>query len=484
MSPTDVRSDPFARYRSPLETRYASAAMQSIWSERNRIGTWRRVWIALAETQHELGLPVTREQVEELKATVDNIDFDAAARYESELRHDVMAHIHAWRDIAPGAGPIIHLGATSQFVNCNAEAIMLRSALDAIAGKIASLIDALGDFAVKHRDVPTLGFTHYQPAQPTTVGRRAAQWAYDLSLTLEDIEQRIASLRLRGAKGTTGTQASFLSLFDGDHEKVTRLDEMITAKLGWPADARLVISGQTYPRLIDGQILSALATVAAVVHKFATDLRLLANRKEVEEPFAKKQIGSSAMAYKRNPMRSERACGMCRFVMTLAPAGVQTASVQWFERTLDDSSIRRLVLPEAFLALDGALDVMHNVAHGMVIYPATIARNLLAELPFMATENLMMAAVRGGADRQEAHEVIRQHSVEAGNAVKRDGAENDLLSRLAAEPMFQGIDVEAALDPRDYIGRAPEQVDEVIRAVIEPIRSRYGRGATAHELSI
>lgn len=461
-------------YQSPLESRYASKAMREIWSAHRKFSTWRRLWLALAEAEQQLGLPITDEQLDELRAHLDDIDYEAASRHESRLRHDVMAHIHALGEIAPMAKPIIHLGATSQFVNCNTELLQMRDALALIASKIARVIHALGLFAIEYRDVPTLGFTHYQPAQPTTVGKRATLWAYDLVLSLEDVEHRLDTLRFRGAKGATGTQASFLSLFDGDETKVEQLDALVTEKMDWPASMRFAVTGQTYPRLVDAQILNTLAVAAAGIHKCCNDIRLLANRKELEEPFEKDQIGSSAMAYKRNPMRCERATGMARFVMSLAQNPLNTAAAQWFERTLDDSANRRLALPEAFLALDGVLDILHNVASGLVVYEKTIRANLMAELPFMASENIMMAAVAQGADRQEAHEVIRSHSQAAAERVKREGAaDNDLLTRLRDEPMFKGVDLDAVLDPTVYVGRAPEQVDQFIHEVVEPIRSRY-----------
>jgi adenylosuccinate lyase len=449
--------------------------MREIWSAQRRFSLWRRIWLALAEAQRELGLNITQQQVEELRRHLDDIDFEAAERYERKLRHDVMAHVHTLGDAAPGARPIIHLGATSQDIVCNADLIQLRDSLRLIAGKLAKLIDALGSFAIEYRDMPTLGFTHFQPAQPTTVGKRATLWAYDFVLALEEIENRLSRLRLRGIKGATGTQASFLALFNGDERKVDQLDALIAKKLGWSSDqdSLFAVSGQTYPRIVDAQIINSLAVAAAAAHKCATDIRLLANRKEIEEPFEKEQIGSSAMAYKRNPMRCERSCGMARFVMTLAQSPLNTAATQWLERTLDDSSNRRLVLPEAFLALDGVLDVMHNVASGLVVYEKTIRNNLMAELPFMATENILMAAASGGADRQEAHETIRTHSQAAAQQVKAEGRENDLLERLRDEPMFNDIDWDSVLDPRGYVGRAPEQVDRFIEQVVEPIRGRY-----------
>jgi len=460
-------------YVSPLASRNASPQMQAIWSPRRKFSTWRKLWLALAQAEHELGLDVTAEQIEELSNHLDDIDFDAAADYEKKLRHDVMAHVHALGDQAPKARPIIHLGATSQFVNCNTELILLRDSLDLIAGKTANVIDALATFAAEHRDLPTLAFTHLQPAQPTTVGKRAALWAQDFAIGLTEVEHRLDSLQFRGAKGTTGTQASYLELFDGDHDKVEKLDRLVTEKMGWPADRRLPITGQTYPRVVDGLVVGSLAAVAAAAQKFATDIRLLAHRKEVEEPFEKSQIGSSAMAYKRNPMRSERICGLARFVIELASLPYVTAAEQWMERTLDDSSTRRLSLPEPFLALDGVLDIAGNVASGLVVYPKTIEANLAAELPFMATENLLMAAVKKGHDRQAVHEIIREHSQAAAQRVKEHAEPNDLLDRLAGETCFEGIDLSAVLEPSQYIGRAPQQVDTFIAEVVEPIRQRY-----------
>jgi adenylosuccinate lyase len=468
-------------YQSPLETRYASAEMRRIWSAQRKFGLWRRLWLALAEAQMELGLNVTRAQVDEIRAHLDDIDFEAAARHESRLRHDVMAHVHALGDTAPNARPLIHLGATSQDIVCNADLITLREGLTLIAGKIARLIDALGRFAEKYRALPTLGFTHYQPAQPTTVGKRATLWAYDFALALEEIETQVSRWRMRGVKGATGTQASFLALFDGDAKKVAELDRLFIRNAlkhanlpDAPADTCAFAStGQTYPRIVDVHIINALAAVAAASHKTCNDIRLLANRKELEEPFEKDQIGSSAMAYKRNPMRCERATGMARFVMSLAQNPLNTLATQWLERTLDDSANRRLALAEAFLALDGVLDVMHNVASGIVVYENTIRANLMAELPFMASENIMLAAARKGADRQEAHEVIRKHSQAAAQRVKVGGGANDLLDRLRGEQMFAGIDLNAVLDPAAYIGLAPQQVDAFVSEVVEPVRKKY-----------
>ncbi len=466
-------SESYTTYVSPLGSRNASAEMQAIWSPQRKHSTWRRLWLALAEAQQELGLPITDEQIAELRAHLDDIDFEKAAEHEARLRHDVMAHIHTLGEVAPKARPIIHLGATSQFVNCNAEIILLRDSLRLTAGKIACIIDALGSFALRYRALPTLGFTHYQPAQPTTVGKRAALWANDLALALDEIEVRIDRLRLRGAKGATGTQASFLSLFDGDAAKVDELDRLVVAKLGFNEKGTYAVTGQTYPRLVDAQLLNAAAVVAAALHKIATDLRLLANRKEIEEPFGASQVGSSAMPYKRNPMRCERICALSRFVMSMPANALQTAATQWMERTLDDSANRRLTLPETFLALDGALDLMHNVAAGLVVHEPVIAANLLAELPFMATENLLMAAVRNGADRQHVHELIRTHSQAAGQRVKAEGLPNDLIDRLRAEPAFAGVDFDRVMEPAQYIGLAPQQTDRFIEQVVEPIRRRY-----------
>lgn len=461
------------RYVSPLASRNASDQMQAIWSPHRKFTTWRRLWLALAQAQKELGIAITDAQIAQLDDHLEDIDYAAVQAHEQRLRHDVMAHVHALGDVAPDARPIIHLGATSQYVNCNTELLQIRDALGLVAVKLANAIDALGTFATEYRELPTLGFTHFQPAQPTTVGKRAALWAQDLAIALEETEHRIDSLRFRGVKGTTGTQASFLALFNGDHSKVDQLDRLVTQKMGWDPDQRCVVTGQTYPRVVDGLVVSTLATAAAACQKFATDMRLLANRKELEEPFGEQQIGSSAMAYKRNPMRCERICGLSRFVIGLTQVPFVTASEQWLERTLDDSSTRRLSLPEPFLALDGALDLVVNVSRGIVVYEKTIAANLRAELPFLATENLMMAAVKHGADRQEVHEIIRRHSQAAAKRVKMEGASNDLLERLQGEPVFQKVDIEQAIDPSSLVGRAPQQVDTFIEQVVEPVRARY-----------
>ncbi|MEM7680743.1 MAG: adenylosuccinate lyase [Planctomycetota bacterium] len=461
------------RYRSSLSARHASAEMQRLWSDRYKFATWRRLWLALAEAQHEVGLPVTGSQVDALRAALDDIDFARAAEHERATRHDVMAHIRTLAESAPAAGPIIHLGATSQFVVCNTELLQARAALRLVAQKLARVIDRLGRFAQQHRDLPTVGWTHLQPAQPTTVGKRAAVWAHDLALGLEEVEHRLATLRFRGVKGATGTQASFLALCNGDHARVDRIDRLVCEKMGWSPDRRFVATGQTYPRVIDGLLVGSLASVAAPLAKMAGDLRILSHRKEIDEPFEADQVGSSAMPYKRNPMRSERIGGLARFVIGQAQTPYITAADQWLERTLDDSACRRLTLPEPFLALDGALDLGANVANGLVVHPAVIARALDAELPFMASENVLMAACEQGGDRQALHEAIRAHAQAAALRVKQDGADNDLLDRLASDDRFAGVDLSVAMEPMRYVGRAPEQVDAVVEEVVEPVRQRY-----------
>lgn len=458
-------------YENPLISRYASQEMSRLWSAQRKHSTWRRLWIALAEAEAELGLAVTPEQIAELKAHAADIDFEVAAKYERELRHDVMAHVHAYGDQCPQARPIIHLGATSCFVTDNTDLLLLRESLQLVRNRLVDVIDALSTFAAEHRSLPTLGFTHLQPAQPTTVGRRACLWAYDLVLDLAELEHRLATLRARSTKGTTGTQASFLRLFGGDHGMVRKLEQLVAEKMGF--DSTYAVTGQTYPRKIDAQVLDALAGIAASSHKGATDLRILAHRKEIEEPFERQQIGSSAMAYKRNPMRSERICGLARFVLSLQSSTSSTLATQWMERTLDDSANRRLTLPQAFLAVDAVLILYRNIASGLVVYPEVIARNLREELPFMATENILMAAVAAGGDRQDLHERIREHSQAAAAEVKQHGRSNDLLKRLAGDEAFVGIDLEAAVDASKLTGRSVEQVDEFLAEVIQPIRQRY-----------
>jgi adenylosuccinate lyase len=458
-------------YENPLVTRYASRRMAELWSSRDKFSTWRRLWVALAEAERELGLNISESQIAELKAKVDEIDFEAAKAHEKRLRHDVMAHVHTYGDVAPGARKIIHLGATSCYVTDNTDLILIREALTIIREGLVGAIDALGTFAQTYRDLPCLGYTHYQPAQLVTVGKRATLWAYELVLDLTDVERRLADLRFLGVKGTTGTQASFLALFEGDHAKVEALDRMVAEAFGF-ADSHPV-SGQTYTRKVDSQVVASLGGIAESAHRFGSDLRLLAHEREVEEPFEAEQIGSSAMAYKRNPMRAERMCSIARFAMALPAAASQTAATQWLERTLDDSAVRRLVLPQAFLAVDALLTLYLNVVPGLVVNPPVIARHVAAELPFMATENLMMAAVQLGGDRQDLHEAIRTHSLAAAARIKQGDGLNDLAERLANDPAFQRIDLDAVLDPRQFVGRSPEQVDAFLAREIEPIRRRY-----------
>ena len=452
--------------------------MRGIFSESRKFGTWRRIWVALAEAQQSLGLDITDEQIEGLKAAVDQIDFEAAAAHEARLRHDVMAHVHAFGDQVPEAAGIIHLGATSQDVVCNADLLIQHEALGLLNGKIARVIDRLATFASSHRDLPTLGYTHYQPAQPTTVGKRATLWAQDLVIALEELERLRDDMRLRGMRGATGTQASFLGLLGRDPEQPAALERAVAERLGWDPDRTWPVCGQTYPRLADARLLSSLALAASAIHKCCNDLRLLANLREVEEPFEKNQIGSSAMAYKRNPMRCERATGLARFVINLVGNGYDTASTQWFERTLDDSANRRLAIPEAFLALDGCLDIMENVTGGLIVHQRVVEAHLLEELPFMAPEDIMLEAARLGGDRQHLHEVIRQASLEAARAIKEEGRPNDLLERLRERPEFDGLALDEILDPSRFVGLAPAQVDRFVAEVVEPIRRRH---ATALE---
>ena len=471
-------------YENPLSGRYSSREMVSLWSAQRKHSTWRRLWVALAECERELGLNISPTQIEELRAAVDDIDFDAAARYERTLRHDVMAHVHAYGDRCPQARGIIHLGATSCYVTDNTDLILFREGLGLVGRRLVGVIDALARFAVRHRELACLGFTHLQPAQPTTVGKRAALWCYDLVLDLEEVEHRLSRLRFRGVKGTTGTQASFLQLFAGDHAKVETLDRLVAERMGF--NDSYPVTGQTYSRKIDAQVLGVLSGIGQSAHKAGTDFRLLQSRKEVEEPFEEQQIGSSAMAYKRNPMRAERMCGLARFAMSLASSGEQTAATQWLERTLDDSANRRLTLPQAFLAIDGVLVLYRNVADGLVVYPRMIARHLDEELPFMATEEILMAAVAAGGDRQDLHERIRQHSQAAAQQVKQHGERNDLVQRLRADSAFGGLDLGQALDARRFIGRAPEQVDRFVADVVEPIRRKYAAelGESAGEVHV
>jgi len=461
----------FSYYDNPLIGRYASPEMSTLWGPQRKFSTWRRLWVALAEAEAQLGLPITKKQIDELRQHVDDIDLAKAAQYERKLRHDVMAHVHAYGDVCPTARPIIHLGATSCYVTDNTDLILMREGLQLVATRLAGVIHALATFAAQHRDLACLGFTHLQPAQPTTVGKRACLWIYDLVQDLTELEHRLSQLKARGVKGTTGTQASFLELFQGDHAKARKLDELVAKHMGFAAS--YPVTGQTYSRKVDAQVVDVLAGIAASAHKAATDLRLLQSRKEIEEPFETEQIGSSAMAYKRNPMRAERICGLARFAISLQANTAATLATQWMERTLDDSANRRLVIPQAFLAVDAILLLYQNIAAGLVVYPKVIARHLEEELPFMATETILMAAVSRGADRQDAHERIRRHSQAAAAVVKEQGGENDLLARLAGDAMFAGIDLSDALDPAKFVGRAPQQVDEFISEVVEPIRKRY-----------
>jgi len=458
--------------------------MSGIWSAQKKHSTWRRLWLALAESQQELGLEISDAQLNELREHLDEIDFDLAARYEKEKRHDVMAHVHTWGDQCPTARPIIHLGATSCFVTDNSELIQIRESLLLIRNRLVAVIDQLAKFAEQYRDLPCLGFTHLQPAQPITVGKRATLWCYDLVLDLEEIEHRLETLKMRGIKGTTGTQATFLQLFKGDHAKVDALDRLVCQKMGF--DASYAVTGQTYSRKIDAQVLSSLSGIAQSAHKAGSDVRILQHRKEVEEPFESTQIGSSAMAYKRNPMRSERMCALARFAMSMQSNADQTMATQWMERTLDDSANRRLSLPQAFLSVDAILILYRNICDGMVVYPKVIEKNLHAELPFMATEEILMAGVEVGGDRQDLHEKIRVHSQEASRVVKEQGLPNDLIERLSKDDAFAKIDLAATLDARRYIGRSPEQVDQFITALVDPIREKYAAelGDDAEELKV
>ncbi|MGE0609878.1 MAG: adenylosuccinate lyase [Pirellulales bacterium] len=458
-------------YDNPLIARYASPEMSRIWGPQRKFSTWRKLWVALAEAEAELGLPITQRQIDQLRAHTDDIDFAVAAEYERRKRHDVMAHVHAFGDQCPDARAIIHLGATSCYVTDNADLLLIRESLELVRDRLVRVIDRLASFAAERRSLACLAFTHMQPAQPTTVGKRACLWIYDLIQDLDELEFRLSGLKARGVKGTTGTQASFLELFDGDHARVRQLDAIVSRKMGFAAT--YAVTGQTYSRKVDAQVLATLSGLAASAQKAATDLRLLQSRKEVEEPFEAEQIGSSAMAYKRNPMRAERICGLSRFVLSLESSGQQTLATQWMERTLDDSANRRLVLPQAFLAIDAILLLYQNVASGLVVYPGVIARHLAEELPFMATENILMAAVARGGDRQALHERIRQHSQAAGSVVKNDGGANDLLQRISGDTAFAGIDLSQALEPSQYVGRAPEQVDEFLEEYVEPLRTRF-----------
>lgn len=460
----------YDKYVSPLSERYASKEMQYIFSPDKKFKTWRRLWIALAETEYELGLSsVTKEQIDELKEHAEDINFEVAKAREKEVRHDVMSHVYAYGVQCPGAKGIIHLGATSCYVGDNTDIILMTEALKLVRGKLINVIGKLAGFAMRYKDLPTLAFTHFQPAQPTTVGKRATLWINELMLDLEDLDYVIGSMKLLGSKGTTGTQASFLELFNGDHDTIRKVDQKIAEKMGFASC--YPVSGQTYSRKVDSRVLNILSGIAQSAHKFSNDIRLLQHLKEIEEPFEKNQIGSSAMAYKRNPMRSERIASLADYVISNAMNPAIVASTQWFERTLDDSANKRLSVPEGFLAIDGILDLYLNVVDGLVVYPKVIESRLLSELPFMATENIMMDAVKAGGDRQELHERIRRHSMAAGRVVKEEGKANDLLERIAGDPAFgMTMDqLQKIMKPENFVGRAPEQTEEYIRDYVQPV---------------
>ena len=471
-------TNPNDTYTSPLASRNASPEMCAIWSPRHKFTTWRKIWLAVAQAQQACGLDITDEQINEMKANLEvtDDDLELAAKYERELRHDVMAHVHAWGDKCPKARPIIHLGCTSQDVVCNADRVCQLDAILLIAKKLGRSIAALAQTADATKAIPTLGFTHYQTAQPVTVGRRAAGWAYELALCLRRIQEHKDHFESRGFRGATGTQASFYNLFEGDTANIDRFEREALKDI-FDEPLAYDLTGQTYPRVVDTHILADLASIASVLHKIATDIRLLSNRKEIDEPFGKNQIGSSAMPYKRNPMKCERICGLSRFVMNLVGNAYDTAATQWLERTLDDSSNRRLSLPESFLALDGALDLMHQVASGLVVNEAMVRKNLMDELPFLATENILMEAVKAGGDRQDLHERIRVHAQAAGARVKQEGLDNDLIERLKNDDAFSAVHhlltPEALLDPMQYVGRSVEQTERFIIEVVEPLKARY-----------
>ena len=464
---------PTNTYESPLSSRYASEEMLYLFSADKKFSTWRKLWVALARAEMELGLPVTQEQVDELEAHIYDIDYEKAAQWEKKLRHDVMAHVHTYGELCPKAMPIIHLGATSCYVGDNTDVILMREGLILVRNKLVQVLDALAKFAREYKALPTLGFTHFQAAQLVTVGKRASLWMNDLLLDLEEVEHRISTLKLLGSKGTTGTQASFLELFNGDHEKVKELERKIAKEMGF--DGVVPVSGQTYSRKMDYSVLSVLSGIAQSASKFATDMRLLCHLKEVEEPFEKNQIGSSAMPYKRNPMRCERICSLARYVIVDAGNPAVTAATQWFERTLDDSANKRISVPEAFLAVDAILNIYRNVASGLVVHPKVIEKHVLEELPFMSSENIMMDAVVRGGDRQELHERIRVLSQEAGRNVKDLGLSNNLIDLIAADPAFGMTKEEltAHLEPSRYIGRCPEQVEEFLAEEVQPVLEKY-----------
>ena len=458
-------------YQNPLVSRYASKEMARLWSSQRKFSTWRKLWVALAEAERSLGLNISESQIEGLRAKVEEINFDAARAHEKRLRHDVMAHVHTYGDAVPEAKAIIHLGATSCYVTDNTDLILTREALAIVRDKLVGTIDAMADFAVRYKNLPCLGYTHFQPAQLVTVGKRATLWCLELILDLAEIERRIETLKFLGVKGTTGTQASFLALFEGDHAKVDALDRKVAEAFGF--SECYAVSGQTYTRKVDSQVLAALGGIAESGHRFGSDLRLLAHEREVEEPFEAEQIGSSAMAYKRNPMRAERMCSIARFAMALPAAMSQTAATQWLERTLDDSAVRRMVIPQTFLAIDAVLTLYLNVVPGLVVHPAMIAKHVADELPFMATENVLMAAVQAGGDRQDLHERIRTHSLAASSRLKAGDGVNDLIERMKSDPAFPSIDFSQVLEPHHFVGRSPEQVEAFVANEVEPIRKRY-----------
>ncbi len=457
------------QYSNPLVERYGSKEMLYVFSPKMKFSTWRKLWIALAESEQELGLAITNEQIEQMKNHIDDIDFEKAAQYEKEFRHDVMAHVHTFGDVAPAAKPIIHLGATSAFVGDNTDIIQHKEGLHLIKKKVINVMKLLGDFAQTYKGLPTLGFTHYQPAQLTTVGKRATLWLQSLLMDLEELEFVLDSLKLRGVKGTTGTGASYKDLFENDYEKLIQLDQKVAERMGFKSSQ--AVTGQTYDRKVDSRVLNVLSSIAQSAHKFTNDLRLLSNLKEMEEPFAKKQIGSSAMAYKRNPMRSERISSLAKFVIALANSPAQVAATQWFERTLDDSANKRLSIPQAFLATDALLSIWHNVVDGMVVYPKVIEKHIMAELPFMMTEMFIMEGVKAGGDRQELHESIRVHSIEAGLQVKQEGKENDLLERIAQDETYPFTlqELQALADPKKYTGFAEQQTEDFLQHHLHPV---------------
>lgn len=470
---SEVKEGPHCSFEHPLVSRYASKEMTYIWSPQKKFSTWRRLWLALAESEKELGLEISEEQIEDMAAHLDDIDFELAKKMEGQFRHDVMAHVHTFGTAAPKAMPIIHLGATSCYVGDNTDLIQLRESLVLVQSKLVKLLFTMKEFASKYQDLPTLGFTHYQPAQLTTVGKRCTLWMQDFLLDFNEISRLIEILPMRGVKGTTGTEATFLELFNGDHNKVKQLNKLVCSKMGF--ETSIPVSGQTYTRKLDYMVISALSGLGQSAYKMCGDIRLLASMKEVEEPFEKNQIGSSAMAYKRNPMRSERVCSLARYLISLPGNAAHTHANQWFERTLDDSAVRRIVLPEAFLSTDVILNTLNNISDGLHVWPAVIRQRLTLELPFMATEVILMDCVKAGGDRQVLHEAIREHSMAAGKRVKEEGASNDLLDRIAQDPLFAVVKEKlgALVDPSLFIGRAPQQVEDFLEECIDPVLDKF-----------